>query len=231
MICGAPGAGCVHGENFPLRWFDRPNTLRLFQLWLNLPQKSKFAPPTFVMTWAENMLFLAGTGGAECEVAAGNIGGAAAGAPPPHSWAADDANEVGVFYITLPPGGAFQLPPAKHGAAINRAAYLVEGPTDPDSRVLVGGAPVLGGRGTLVLDASQPCLFENGNKAGTHSAHVLVLQGRPIGEPVVQHGPFVMNDEGGSRRHSMTSSARSSVVGHGRRRRSCFLANRAALPT
>jgi redox-sensitive bicupin YhaK (pirin superfamily) len=132
------------------------------------------------------MPFLAGTGGAECEVAAGTLGSATAGAPPPHSWAADAANEVGVFHITLPPGGTFELPAALHGAAINRAAYIVEGPTEPRSLLFVGGAPVPGGRGTLVLDASQPCLFENQHPLGTADVHALVLQGRPIAEPVVQ---------------------------------------------
>lgn len=43
------GAGIVHGENFPLINKDTVNPLRLFQIWLNLPAKSKMVTPAFVM--------------------------------------------------------------------------------------------------------------------------------------------------------------------------------------
>ena len=43
------GKGVVHGEMFPLIHSDKPNTLRLFQIWLNLPKKDKMAEPTYVM--------------------------------------------------------------------------------------------------------------------------------------------------------------------------------------
>lgn len=43
------GAGCVHGEMFPLVHKDKPNTLRLMQLWLNLPARGKMAPPGYKM--------------------------------------------------------------------------------------------------------------------------------------------------------------------------------------
>jgi hypothetical protein len=185
------GSGCIHGEMFPLVHVNKPNTLRLFQLWLNLPAKSKFSAPTYRMTWAEEMRFVPGDGGAECEVAAGTLNGISPPvAPPPHSWAADASNDVGVFYLTVPPGGSFTLPPAVFGGAINRTAYLVEGPTDGKS-VTVDGTPIKGGRAEMVLDASRPCSFAC--TGGAEVAHILVLQGRPIDEPVVQRGPFVMN--------------------------------------
>lgn len=43
------GKGVVHGEMFPLINTDKPNPLRLFQIWLNLPKKNKMADPTYVM--------------------------------------------------------------------------------------------------------------------------------------------------------------------------------------
>jgi redox-sensitive bicupin YhaK (pirin superfamily) len=39
------GRGVVHGEMFPLINTDKPNTLKLFQIWLNLPKASKMAQP------------------------------------------------------------------------------------------------------------------------------------------------------------------------------------------
>lgn len=43
------GSGVVHGEMFPLVHQDRPNTLKLFQIWLNLPKRNKMVNPAFVM--------------------------------------------------------------------------------------------------------------------------------------------------------------------------------------
>ena len=57
------GAGCQHSEMFPLVSMDSANPLRLFQIWLNLPKRSKFAPPGFKMHWDENVVVLAGEDG------------------------------------------------------------------------------------------------------------------------------------------------------------------------
>lgn len=132
------------------------------------------------MLWAEQARFLPGEGGAECQVAAGTLGGVSAAAPPPpDSWAADPANDVGVFYVTIPPGGRFVLPPAERApAAVSRSAFFVEGPTaGPGAKV--GGQPVPGGRAAVSLRADAACAIEN-DAAAAAEAQVLVLQGRPI---------------------------------------------------
>ncbi len=53
------------------------------------------------------------------------------------------------------------------------------------------------------LEASTGALLRAGDDvtitAGPYGAETLILQGRPIGEPVAQYGPFVMNDEDGIR--------------------------------
>ena len=194
------GSGIVHGENFPLRNVSpKTNTLQLFQIWLNLARVNKLAQPTFVMTWAEQMHVIPGTGGAECQLAAGTLGNATANiGPPPHSWGADPAHDVGVFLITVPPGGSYTLPPATTGALAQRTAYLVEGPTDKEnaSRMTIGGVPGPGGRGvfTLRADVATPCVNAAVPGEG-HTALILVLQGIAIKEPVAQHGPFVMNTQ------------------------------------
>jgi redox-sensitive bicupin YhaK (pirin superfamily) len=64
-----------------------------------------------------------------------------------------------------------------------RTLYFFRG-----SELRVGGEAV--GAGTaVVLDARSPAPLE----AGDDECELLLLQGRPIGEPVVQYGPFVMN--------------------------------------
>lgn len=172
---------------FPLVHPDRPNTLRLFQIWLNLPRRSKMAAPHFIMHWAERMVKLPGTGGASATLVAGALGGTDSGCvPPPDSWAADPANDVAVAVLSLPGGGSkFVLPPAAIGGSANRALYLSSG-----RNVSVGGTR-LPGPAAVTLDASAAVEVVNGDPG--EDALLLLLQGRPIGEPVAQRGPFVMN--------------------------------------
>ncbi|WP_297803850.1 pirin family protein [uncultured Brevundimonas sp.] len=49
------GGGVEHGEMFPLIHTDKPNTMEMFQIWLNLPPEGKSAKPDFEMFWAENI--------------------------------------------------------------------------------------------------------------------------------------------------------------------------------
>jgi quercetin 2,3-dioxygenase len=190
------GKGCVHGEMFPLIHKDKPNTLRLFQIWLNLPAKNKFAEPSYEMLWRENSVRVEGKNGAYAMIVTGRIG-EADGTPKlnPASWAADPKNDVGCFTIDLPAKGAagassFTLPPAVEGAGINRTLYFVEGSTK--GAVTVGGKK-LTGRSIIKVKANEALELINEDEKET--AEFLVLQGRPIGEPVAQHGPFVMNTQ------------------------------------
>jgi redox-sensitive bicupin YhaK (pirin superfamily) len=49
------GGGVVHSEMFPLLEKEKPNALRFFQIWLNLPAKSKMVDPSFAMFWAHDV--------------------------------------------------------------------------------------------------------------------------------------------------------------------------------
>jgi hypothetical protein len=60
---------------------------------------------------------------------AGQLQDAVGGAPPPNSWAADEANDVAIWYIAVQPGRSATLPAARTGSAVNRAFYFVEGLT------------------------------------------------------------------------------------------------------
>jgi quercetin 2,3-dioxygenase len=179
------GKGIVHAEMFPLLERDSGNPLELFQIWLNLPAADKLADPHFSMFWSggvpkQTARDAAGRG-SEVTVVAGRFGGSTAPAPPPRSWAARPDTDVAIWTIKMEPGARLTLPPASRGAS--RMLYFFRG-----SRLRIGERVIAASHAVeLRADAEAP--LENGEDQG----EILVLQGRPIGEPVVQHGPFVMN--------------------------------------
>src|SRR6185436_8391472 len=81
------GRGIVHSEMFPLLQQREENPLELFQIWLNLPQRSKMAQPHFTMFWSGDVPRIA-RDGAEVAVIAGRYADVQPPAPPPDSWAA-----------------------------------------------------------------------------------------------------------------------------------------------
>lgn len=177
------GSGVVHCEMFPLVRPDAPNPVELFQIWMNLPARHKMVEPHFSMLWSETIPRPSLHDGAvRLTVVAGEIEGATAPAPPPRSWAAEPDADVAIWTIALEPGARFTLPPARPGT--DRTLYFFAG-----ERLSVAGksAPPCGMR--VRGDVELP--LENGSAP----AELLVLQGRPIGEPVAKHGPFVMNEE------------------------------------
>ncbi|TCO06789.1 pirin family protein [Natronoflexus pectinivorans] len=179
------GAGLQHSEMFPLIHKDKPNPLELFQVWLNLPKKSKFAEPHYKMLWAEDIplhIEKDENGKAiEVTVIAGKIGKVAAPSPAPDSWAADCDNEVGIWLIKMEAGSQWTLPSAS--LEVNRSLYFYKG-----SEINIAGIDV-NAYNSIDLLADQPVVIKNGDA----DAYLLLLQGMPINEPAIQHGPFVMN--------------------------------------
>lgn len=176
------GRGINHAEMFPLLDPEGPNTLELFQIWLNLPATDKFVEPYFTMFWADQIPVVPLGEGAQLTVIAGPVGSALPPAPPPNSWASRPEVEVAIWHVTLEAGATCRLPAATDDE-VHRMLYVFSG----DS-VSVDGTGVVAGTGALVRAEIEAVL-----EAGDSPVEVLVLQGRPIGEPVVQHGPFVMN--------------------------------------
>ena len=180
------GRGIVHSEMFPLLDRGDANPCELFQIWLNLPAADKLVDPYFTMCWAEDLpRHTTSDGGATVTVVAGELFGACPPPPPPDSWAARPEADVAIWHVTLAPHAALELPPAR-GPETARTLYVYEGSVHVGPHAL---APVT----ASVLRAGEPVRAE----AGEAGAEALVLQGRPIGEPVAQYGPFVMNDRAG----------------------------------
>jgi redox-sensitive bicupin YhaK (pirin superfamily) len=179
------GQGIVHAEMFPLLDRSGPNPLELFQVWLNLPKADKFAEPHFSMFWRDKIPRFTerdGSGKAtDVTVIAGRFGSVTPLPPPPHSWASRPESDLAIWTLRLDPEACFTLPAASEG--VNRTLYVFKG------RSLRIGPREVPGKHAARIRADRKVLLEN----GPEETEVLVLQGRPIGEPVVQRGPFVMN--------------------------------------
>ncbi|GAA4473383.1 pirin family protein [Rhodococcus olei] len=184
------GRGVSHSEMFPLLDREEPNPLELFQIWLNLPAASKTADPHFSMFWHEHTPTVRRADSAgratAVTVIAGRLGDVDPLAPPPESWASNGASDLAIWHLDLASGAEFELPAAS-GPDTHRVLYVYAG-----SSVRVGSRDIATGTGVL-LDATAPVTLT----AGEGGIRILLLQGRPIGEPVAQHGPFVMNDAAG----------------------------------
>lgn len=179
------GKGVQHAEMFPLLSETEENPMELFQIWLNLPKKSKMVEPHYTMLWREMIPNVTRTDAngktLNIEVIAGTVAGVTAAAPPPNSWAADPLNEVAVWNIKMQAGAQWTLP--KASAGINRMLYFYEGTQ------LTLADTVIPQYSAVVLQADIDVKLQAGEK----DTSILILQGRPINEPVIQYGPFVMN--------------------------------------
>jgi len=161
--------GLIHSE-MPQQTEGR---MRGFQLWLNLPAKEKMRPPAYRDIPAARIPSVAIANG-RVKVIAGRFGetqGAVhGGSTDPHYWD-----------VHLEPGAAFEAAlPAGHNAFLY--AYEGEAFVGDDSKPLPHRAAGLLSSGDRVSIV-----------AGAKGARVLLLAGKPIGEPIVQYGPFVMN--------------------------------------
>jgi len=181
------GAGIQHSEMFPLLDREGPNPLEMFQIWLNLPPADKLVDPHFTMFWADDVPVVeSGPDGgprAAVTVIAGTLDGVEPPAPPPGSWASGADSDVAIWHVRLEPGATWMMPPAG-GADTARMLYVFDGTAvrlaGSDHDLTAGTGAVL--RADVAVDL-----------ASDGGAESLVLQGRPIGEPVARYGPFVMN--------------------------------------
>ena len=181
------GKGVQHCEMFPLLQKDQDNPLELFQIWLNLPKAKKMSEPHFAMLWADTIPehTMKGENGklTVVKVIAGEIENVKAADPAPNSWAADFENEVAIWIIKLDAGATWSLPKASR--AVNRSLYFYKG----ESISIADKS--LTSHQAIELYADLEVTLKN----GSDTSFLLLLQGKPINEPVAQYGPFVMNSQ------------------------------------
>jgi len=180
------GKGIVHAEMFPLVDRDAPNPTELFQIWLNLPREDKLVEPHFAMLWNDVIPKRTFTDGAgrrvDVTVVAGRLDDMTPPAPPPKSWAARPGSDVAIWTLKLAPGAEWTLPAAQ-AAGASRTLYFFRG-----SALRIADTDVSPNVGVSLRPDVAVALVN-----GPDEAEILMLQGMPIGEPVSQHGPFVMN--------------------------------------
>ena len=181
------GKGVQHSEMFPLIHKDRPNPLEMFQIWLNLPKKSKMAEPFYGMIWREDLKKHIEKDENQktisVDIISGTVEGIKATAPAPDSWAANPDHEVTILDIYIEAGGSWKLPECSDG--LSRNLYFYEGKT-----ASINGTAIKVMERARLTDERKVVIQ---NTAESEEARFLYLQGKPIREPVSQYGPFVMN--------------------------------------
>jgi hypothetical protein len=134
------------------------------------------------MLWHEDIPVVEKSG-SQVTLIAGEWEGKKAPHPAPDSWAADPENEVAIWTIKMQPDGRLKLPAVSSDAHRTLFFYKVRS-------IHIGDRSV--SQGNLIeLQPDTEIEIINGDK----ESHFLFLQGRPINEPVIQHGPFVANYE------------------------------------
>lgn len=181
------GSGIQHSEMFPLLKTNESNTLELFQIWLNLPKKSKMVKPHFTMFWNEKIPRVKiDQDRVELTLIAGSVDFPEklnALRPPPDSWAADPQSETFIALVKMKKGSTWEMPASEQ--SVHRTIYFFEG-----EQLKINQHTIAQSTG-IFLNSKNRARIESLDDA----TQFLVLQSKPIGEPVVQHGPFVMNTQ------------------------------------
>ena len=170
------GRGIIHSE-MPQQEEGR---MRGFQLWINLPAREKMKPAAYRDIQPAEIPVVPLPGGGQVKVIAGTLVLEGDSTPGPIQGLATDPLYLDV---ALPAGGAFSHQiKADHNAFL----YLYEGsmnvgPSGAAKPLRTHSAGVLSSGGAMQATA------------GAEGARFILLAGRPLREPVVQYGPFVMN--------------------------------------
>ncbi|HIN86533.1 MAG TPA: pirin family protein, partial [Myxococcales bacterium] len=117
----------------------------------------------------------------EVTVVAGKYSEQGAPGTPSNSWAANAENDVAIWTIKLAANAEWTLP--KTHSNTGRSLYVVRGDGIQIHDQTIANLQ------QLELKPDQEVIIKN----GAEPTELLLLQGRPIGEAVAHHGPFVMN--------------------------------------
>jgi redox-sensitive bicupin YhaK (pirin superfamily) len=167
------GSGILHEE------MPRPGPrLDGFQLWVNLPARHKMTRPRYQDVAAARIPEVRRADGVRIRVIAGEVDGVRG---PVTEILADPE----YLDVSMPAGRSFDQPVPRGHAAF---AYVFEGEAVLGTDAGGAGRPVAATRLAVLGDGDRV-----GVRTGDTAARFLLVSGRPLGEPVARHGPFVMN--------------------------------------
>lgn len=174
------GAGILHIEAPPEYLVKAGGLFHGIQLWVNLPAANKFNPPKYQdIRAAEAKLVSSNDGGALIRIIAGDV----AGFHGPGS----TFTPITLLHVSISPGAQLELP---WKSDFNALVYVLAGNGSVGSSrtgISTGQLAVFGQGNYVTLGA------DSRQDANTANLEVLILGGKPIREPVVHYGPFVMN--------------------------------------
>ena len=181
------GNGIQHSEMFPLLNQSKSNPFDFYQIWINLPAAQKRVKPYFSMFWKDQISVVNTQDSkgrlTEVTLIAGEYGTNKSPNPPPDSWASEPESDLAMWVIKLQANAEWIMPATS--LTSNRSLYIVNG-----AGITIAGEHI-NARNMLELIPNQDVKISDIG-SGTE---LLLLQGKPIGEPIVKHGPFVMNTQ------------------------------------
>lgn len=174
------GAGILHIEKPPEELVVSGGLFHGFQLWVNLPSKDKFITPKYQdLRAAEVALLRSPDGGTLLRVIAGDVG--------EHRGPGATHTPITMVHATLNAGARLRLP---WRPDFNALVYVLngKGAFGVQRRPAGMGQLVVFGPGEQITMSADPI-----QESRSPELDVLMLGGKPIGEPVAMYGPFVMN--------------------------------------
>ena len=176
------GGGILHIETPPEDLVVAGGLFHGLQLWVNLPAKEKLVAPRYQsLEGAEAALLASPDGGALLRVIAGEVDG--------HAGPGATRTPMAFVHATVSPGAELVLP---WRPDFNALVYVLSGAgrAGAERARITGGQLAVFGSGDHLRVAADPA-----QDSATPALEVVVLGGRPIGEPVAWYGPFVMNTQ------------------------------------
>ena len=174
------GAGILHIETPPAELVESGGLFHGIQLWVNLPKQDKFATPRYQAIEGTDVALLSSDdGGALIRVIAGQLDG--------HRGPGVTHTPITMAHSTIQPGARLNIPWDRD---YNALVYVLSGrgSVGPIAHPIQQGQLVVLGPGDRITVAAAPS-----QESRRPALEVLILGGRPIREPVVHYGPFVMN--------------------------------------
>ena len=174
------GGGILHIETPPEEMVVKGGLFHGVQLWVNLPSRDKMIDPRYQNIEAGHVkLFASADGASLFRLIAGRIGS--------HEGPGSTHTPITVAHVSVPAGSRVTVP---WDPAHNALAYVLAGHGSVGTeavRVTKGQLALFGSGDTVTFTGA------GGDNETTDSMEILLLGGRPIGEPVAAYGPFVMN--------------------------------------